>query len=124
MSDTASVRKMRKIPAIVVDRSSGSGRRLLIGLLLGVVIALGGAVLLTLGAQHGPEVIVPGARAGLPPYVVASVVLGALLGLALGWCYKRSVTPRIEVVEIELPPPSLRLQLSRSSALVRRGDHG
>ena len=134
MSDTASrrilvERRVRKVPAIVVDRPPLEPARVVLGLIVGVIVGLVLGFLMWLllrtGGTEGSSDLF-GHSTGffglsfLHPYVGSTALLGLLAGTAWGLLYGRTVSPRRDVVEVEVPVRPLRRRRSASTALERR----
>lgn len=127
MSDTAEVkvkkeRRVRSIPAIVLDRPALRPARMVFGFFVGALVGglLGLATWFLLRA--GPEAAeLPGRQASfLPPYALPFTLLGVLAGLVWAFLEGRTVTPRRSTIEIEVSSGRLHRR-SHSTALERRG---
>ena len=127
MSDTAEAqapkqpRRVRKVPAIVLERSRGRAGRMLFGFLVGTGLGIAMAVLLTLrlGVGAAGEGLPGMGASGLPPYVLPFALIGLLVGLLWALLEGRSVTPRRDTVEIEVVSGRLSRR-SSSTELMRR----
>jgi hypothetical protein len=126
VSDTDTVRvrserRTRKVPAIVLERPALRPGRMLLGFLAGTGAGLVLGVLSYLMLQAGPDhAELPGRATGfLPPYVGSYLVVGLIVGLAWAFLEGRTVTPRRDVVEVEVSAGRFRRR-STSTAIERR----
>ena len=110
--------KPRKVAKIVLDRPPLKDTRLILFTALGFLggIIIGGVLDLLENYENAdfPHVLETPEQ---QPYIWFWVLAGGLVGFILGWCWDRSVTARIEMVEA--PGLGRRRAAQTSTALVR-----
>ena len=110
--------KPRKVAKIVLDRPPLKDVRLILFTALGFLggIILGGILFLLERYENAdfPEILESHEQ---QPYIWFWVLAGGLVGFILGWCWDRSVTARIEMVEA--PGLGRRRATSTGTSLVR-----